>query len=172
MSNADAALIQTLTNSGNVTDPARVFADRYGAGWQKKLAGVLGLPETTVNGWFRSGKVPQLAKIAFGALLSDALRARTPARYIAIRNGDSYSVCSWEEPAGRIIAENINDINTARLLAAAPLLREALGECAWLAEAHAEDNEDFDPAVQLSDAAFAAADPLTVEVEPEAEDQL
>ena len=52
-----------------------LFQERYGRGWQRKLATVLDVPETTVNGWFKSQKLPTLAKLAFGILLSDKFRS-------------------------------------------------------------------------------------------------
>lgn len=120
---ADAAVRKELTGHVDDINLTSVFRRRYGRGWQRKLGAVLDVPETTVNGWFRSGKFPVLAKLAFGVLLSRAIR---PARsWIPVRNGAGYAVCDTQGPIGRIVADNINSLDDAMLLAAAPQLYEA-----------------------------------------------
>ena len=101
------------------------FERRYGRGWQRKLGAVLGVPETTVNGWFKSGKFPALAKLAFGVLLNRDVRPHR--NWIPVKNGDEYAVCDTRGPVGRIVADNIACLEDARLLAAAPQLHEAGG---------------------------------------------
>ena len=88
---ADAELRKELTSHVDEMSLKSVFEDRYGRGWQRKLGAVLDVPETTVNGWFKSGKFPVLAKLAFGVLLSQA--ARSARRWIPVKNGAGYAVC-------------------------------------------------------------------------------
>ena len=96
------------------------FEHRYGRGWQRKLGAVLDVPETTVNGWFKSGRFPPLAKLAFGVLLSRPLRP--PGNWTPVKNGARYAVCDTEGPIGRIVADHISSADDATLLAAAPQL--------------------------------------------------
>ena len=67
---ADAAFREEVTSHVDGIDFKTAFEQRYGRrGWQRKLGAVLGVPETTVNGWFKSNKFPALATLAFGVLL-------------------------------------------------------------------------------------------------------
>ena len=50
------------------------FRGRYGSGWRRKLGSVLDIPETTITGWFKFGKYPPLARLAFGVLLNRPIR--------------------------------------------------------------------------------------------------
>ena len=123
---ADAAVRKELTSHVDDMNLKSVFQHRYGRGWQRKLGTVLDMPETTVNGWFKSEKFPVLAKLAFGVLLSRAIR---PARsWIPVKNGTGYAVCDTQGPIGRIVADNIPSLDDAMLLAAAPQLYEAGGD--------------------------------------------
>lgn len=123
---ADAAFREGLTSHVDEKNLKSAFEQRYGRGWQRKLGTVLDVPETTVNGWFKSGKFPVLAKLAFGVLLSPVIRP--PRSWIPVRNGTSYAVCDTQGPIGRIVADNISNLDDAMLLAAAPQLYEAGGE--------------------------------------------
>lgn len=124
---ADADFREGLINYVKDMDLKSAFERRYGRrGWQRKLGAVLDVPETTVNGWFKPGKkIPVLAKLAFGVLLSRSLRP--PRSWIPIKNGASYSVCDTQGPVGRIVADNISSLDDAALLAAAPQLYKAGG---------------------------------------------
>ena len=120
----DTAFRKELTSQVESIDVESAFKQRYGRrGWQRKLGAVLDVPETTVNGWFKSNKFPALATLAFGALLSGA--GRPPRRWIAVRNGAGYAVCDTREPVGRIVANNIPSVDDALLLSAAPQLQDA-----------------------------------------------
>ena len=79
-----------------------------------------------MNGWFKSGKFPVLSKLAFGVLLSRAIRP--PRSWIPVKNGTGYAVCDTQGPIGRIVADNISSLDDAMLLAAAPQLYEAGGD--------------------------------------------
>ncbi len=124
---ADAAFREEVTNHVDGIDFRAAFEQRYGRrGWQRKLGAVLDVPETTVNGWFKSNKFPALATLAFGVLLS---RATRPSRqWLPVKNGPGYAVCDIRGPIGRIVADNISSLDDAMLLAAAPQLHEAAGD--------------------------------------------
>ena len=124
---ADADFREGLTNYVKDMDLRSAFERRYGRrGWQRNLSAVLDVPETTINGWFKPGKkIPVLAKLAFGVLLSRSIRP--PRSWIPIKNGASYSVCDTQGPVGRIVADNVSSLDDAALLAAAPQLYEAGG---------------------------------------------
>ena len=109
-----------LTNHIAEAQLKSAFEHRYGRGWQRKLGAVLDVPETTVNGWFKSGRFPPLAKLAFGVLLSRSLRQ--PGNWTPVKNGARYAVCDTEGPIGRIVADHIASADDATLLAAAPQL--------------------------------------------------
>ena len=123
---ADAAFREGLTSHVDKMNLKSAFERRYGRGWQRKLGAVLDVPETTVNGWFKSGKFPVLSKLAFGVLLSRAIRP--PRSWIPVKNGTGYAVCDTQGPIGRIVADNISSLDDAMLLAAAPQLYEAGGD--------------------------------------------
>ena len=123
---SDADLRKELTSHVDEISLKSAFEDRYGRGWQRKLGAVLDVPETTVNGWFKSGKFPVLAKLAFGILLSQA--ARPARRWIPVKNGAGYAVCDTHGAVGRIVADNISGLADAMLIAAAPSLYEVGGD--------------------------------------------
>ena len=123
---ADAAVRTELTSHVDDMNLKSVFQQRYGRGWQRQLGTVLDVPETTVNGWFKSGRFPALAKLAFGVLLSQAIRP--PRSWIPVKNGTGYAVCDTQGPIGRIVADKIASLDDAMLLAAAPQLYEAGGD--------------------------------------------
>lgn len=150
---ADAELRKELTSHVDEMSLKSVFEDRYGRGWQRKLGAVLDVPETTVNGWFKSGKFPVLAKLAFGILLSQA--ARPARRWIPVKNGAGYAVCDTHGVVGRIVADNISSLDDAMLIAVAPSLYEAGGE-AWFVFENSRD--DFPGWGELADELGAALD--------------
>ena len=122
----DAAYREELTSYIDESQFKSAFEHRYGRGWQRKLSAVLDVPETTVNGWFKSDRFPPLAKVAFGVLLSRDIRPHR--NWIPVRNGGGYAVCDTHGPVGRIVADNITRLEDAMLLAAAPQLYEASGD--------------------------------------------
>ena len=122
----DAAYREELTSYIDESQFKAAFEHRYDRGWQRKLGAVLDVPETTVNGWFKSGRFPPLAKVAFGVLLSRDIRPHR--NWIPVRNGGGYAVCDTHGPVGRIVADNITRLEDAMLLAAAPQLYEASGD--------------------------------------------
>ena len=134
---SDSAFREGLIAQVDELNLKSAFEQRYGRGWQRKLGTVLDVPETTVNGWFKSGRFPVLAKLAFGVLLRrDTLPLQ---RWMPIKNGSSYAVCDTQGPVGRIVADNISAPEDAALLAAAPQLYEAGGEALVVFE----DARDF-----------------------------
>ena len=89
---ADATFREEVTSHVDGIDLKAAFEQRYGRrGWQRKLGTVLDVPETTVNGWFKSNKFPALATLAFGVLLSRTIRPSR--RWIPVKNGAGYAVC-------------------------------------------------------------------------------
>ena len=122
----DVAYREELTSYIDESQFKSAFEHRYGRGWQRKLGAVLDVPETTVNGWFKSGRFPPLAKVAFGVLLSRHIRPHW--NWIPVKNGGGYAVCDTRGPVGRIVADNITRLEDAMLLAAAPQLYEASGD--------------------------------------------
>lgn len=121
----DMTYREELTGCIDDSQLKSAFEHRYGRGWQRKLGAVLGVPETTVNGWFKSGKYPPLARLAFGVLLNRDIRPRGD--WKPVKNGNGYAVCDTSGPVGRIVADNIARLEDAKLLAAAPQLYEASG---------------------------------------------
>ena len=146
----DATYREELTSCIDESQLKSAFEHRYGRGWQRKLGAVLDVPETTVNGWFKSGKFPPLAKLAFGVLLSRDIRPHRD--WIPVKNGNGYAVCDTRGPIGRIVAENIIRLEDAMLLAAAPQLYEASGDAYVV----------FDDARNIVDGWDARADKLRV----------
>ena len=141
------------------------FERRYGRGWQRKLGAVLDVPETTVNGWFKSGRFPALAKLGFGVLLKRD--SRPPQRWIPIKNGARYAVCDTGGPVGRIVADNISTLEDAMLLAAAPQLYEAGGDAFVVFD----DARDFmDGWGDLADGLRAGLDAATLSRSKNADD--
>ena len=122
----DVTYREELTSCIDESKLKSAFEHRYGRGSQRKLGAVLDVPETTVNGWFKSGKFPPLAKLAFGVLLSRDIRPHQD--WIPVKTGNGYAVCDTRGPIGRIVAENITRLEDAMLLAAARQLYEASGD--------------------------------------------
>lgn len=120
---SDAAYREVLTSYVDESHLQATFEQRYGRGWQRGLGAVLDVPESTVNGWFRSGKFPALAKLAFGVLLSRPMRPSQ--NWMVAKTGATYAVWAIEAPMGRVVADNISSLEDAELIAAAPLLRES-----------------------------------------------
>ena len=156
---ADAAFRERLISHVDEKNFKPAFEFRYGRGWQRKLGTVLDVPETTVNGWFKSGRFPVLAKLAFGVLLSPAVRP--PRRWIPVRNGATYAVCDTQGQIGRIVADNISSLDDAMLLAAAPQLYEAGGE-AYVVFDDARDFMEVEGWGELADNLRAGLDAATL----------
>ena len=153
---ADTTYREELTGSIDESQLKSAFEHRYGRGWQRKLGAVLDVPETTVNGWFKSGKYPPLARLAFGVLLSRDIRPHRD--WIPVKTGDGYAVCDTRGPIGRVVAESIPRLEDVKLLAAAPQLCASSGD-AYVVFADARDlMEGWD---DLADKLRAALDAAT-----------
>ncbi|MGQ0664755.1 MAG: hypothetical protein ACT4P2_14485 [Pseudomonadota bacterium] len=126
---ADAARREELVANLREERLAAQFEKRYGRGWQRRLAEVINVPVTTVNGWFRNRKFDSLAKLAFAVILQST--PRQTGKWVAVKMDNTFSVVDISGPVGRMVAENIPSIEYARLIAAAPALWEACGE-AWV----------------------------------------
>ena len=161
----DVAYREELTSYIDESQFKSAFKHRYGRGWQRKLGAVLDVSETTVNGWFKSGRFPQLAKLAFGVLLSRDIRPRR--NWIPVKNGTWYAVCDTRGSVGRIVADNITRLEDAMLLSAAPQLYEAGGD-AFVVFDDARDS--FDGWGELADKLGAGLDAATVGGSTDADD--
>lgn len=163
---ADTGLREALTSHVDEMNLKSAFERRYGRGWQRKLGAVLDVPETTVNGWFRSERFPVLAKLAFGVLLTRAMQP--PRNWIPVRNGTSYAVCDTQGPVGRIVADNISSLDDALLLAAASQLYDAGGDAFVVFD----DARDFmEGWGELADKLGAGLDAATVGPSGDADDE-
>ena len=152
----DVTYREELTSCIDESQLKSAFEHRYGRGWQRKLGAVLEVPETTVNGWFKSGKFPPLARLAFGVLLSRDIRPHRD--WIPVKNGGGYAVCDKGGSVGRIVAENITRLKDAKLLAAAPQLYEASGEAFVVID---DARDSFDGWGELADKLRAGLDAAT-----------
>ena len=161
----DVAYREELTSYIDESQFKSAFEHRYGRGWQRKLGAVLDVPETTVNGWFKSGRFPPLAKVAFGVLLSRDIRPHR--NWIPVKNGGRYAVCDTHGPVGRIVADNITRLEDAMLLAAAPQLYEASGDAFVVFDDAKDFMEGWD---DLADKLRAGLDAATVGGSADADD--
>jgi DNA-binding transcriptional regulator YiaG len=109
---------------------------RYGTGWQSALADVLGVSSKTVNHWIRTEKLPRPAQIAIGAILQN--RSKIQGRWSVIRDHDGYLICDASGSVGRVVART-SELADATLIAAAPILSDALDETSWVYTTHFEE---------------------------------
>jgi len=101
---------------------------------RKRLCEYLGIGESTLSGWLKEGRIPQMAKNAFVLLGAHRLLAREVRTLRAqldevrakdfkvVRIGEHFQVCEFEEDeegevVGRVVAERIGTIEDARMLA-------------------------------------------------------
>lgn len=126
---ADQAHAAELIERYDAQSVRAEFESRYGRGWQRQLANNLGIAESTLSGWLKTGQVPKWASIAMGAFLH---RAPDRCPWHAVKNHDKYEVYDFGGAVGRLIAGGISAENDALLIAAAPALRDAC-RSAWAA---------------------------------------
>lgn len=115
--------------------------DRRSPFTRKELCELLGIGESTLSGWLKDGRLPQMAKITL-LLLANNRQLWQEIRNLkadagdlkVIQNGPRYQVCEITvdeegEPVGRVVADGIATLDDARLLAssrrAARLLNDA-----------------------------------------------
>lgn len=96
---------------------------------RKTLCEFLGIGESTLSGWLKGDRIPQMAKItlvlleANRVLRDEIIRLRDEmADLKVVRRGQQFAVCEFltdqeGETIGRVIADQIDDIEDARLLA-------------------------------------------------------
>ncbi len=101
--------------------------DYYQLG-RKDLCRYLGIGESTLSGWLKEDRVPQMARVALllrlamNLLKEEIDRLQREAKDLKIlKNGDVYQVCVFQEDedglvVGRVIADGIQDLGHARLL--------------------------------------------------------
>lgn len=143
----DKALSQRLSTSVTTKAVMQMLTRRYGRGWQSTLAEVLGLSSKTVNDWIRKEKLPPLAQIAIGAILHN--RSQVQGRWSVVQDHDAYLVCDTSGRVGRVVART-GDLADAILIAAAPVVKDALAETSWVYESHFNE---FDGYLAAQDAA-------------------
>ncbi len=146
---ADQAHAAELIERYDAQSARAEFESRYGRGWQRQLANNLGIAESTLSGWLKTGELPKWASIAIGAFLH---RAPERCPWHAVKNHEKYEVYGFEGPVGRLIADGISAENDARLIAAAPALRDAC-RSAWAAlddESHGDVISKLEVALDLA----------------------
>jgi hypothetical protein len=131
----DKALSQRLSAGVTAETVTKTLTRRYGRGWQSALAEVLGLSSKTVNDWMRKKKLPCLAQIAIGAVINN--RSQIQGRWSVVQHEDEYLVCDTGGRVGRVVART-KDLADAVLIAAAPVLKDALDETSWVYESYRE----------------------------------
>lgn len=110
---------------------------------RKGLCEYLDIGESTLSGWLKQDRIPRMAKEAYVllavtmALKEEVQRLRREADDLKIlKNGDVYQICVFREdadglPLGRVVADGIQDVQQARLMAtsikALRMLDEATG---------------------------------------------
>ena len=148
---ADAEFVKDRIEGINADSVRHRFKVRYGVGWQKKLAEVLGIAPSTLSGWLRAEELPLWGKLALGAILygeeEEGQELVFKVQWKAIQKGSgSYQVVTVEEDGAvaRVIADSIQDEADAVLIAAAPNLYETFN----LDSIIISDGFDGDPGFQ------------------------
>lgn len=119
--------------------------EAYNPFGRKGLCEYLGIGESTLSGWIKEGRVPQMAKNAF-VLLEIQQRLSAEVQTLreeidesrndlkVIRSGQHYQVCEFKEDeegevVGRVVADRIATIEDARLLASGRRAIRLIKEC-------------------------------------------
>nr|WP_319512779.1 hypothetical protein [uncultured Cohaesibacter sp.] len=136
----------------------------FGRGWKRRLAQKVGVGESNVQAWIKSGRVPPAVRKAI--TLSDELVAlknnyeelcsSNPKRWIeevTIHDRTTFSVHEIDVETGfaRLVADHINDIDVARELANLPEIKERIDEavhCLYLENMY-DDPDDLKYVKQL-----------------------
>lgn len=108
---------------------------------RKELCRYLGVGESTMTGWLKEDRIPLMAKEAFmlplalRVLTTEIERLRNEAKRARIlKSGDIYQICRFVpdecgEVIGEVVADNITDLQHARMLLAGVEALNLLGEC-------------------------------------------
>mgnify|MGYP000482354868 CR=1 FL=1 len=110
------------------------FEDEFGHGWKRRLAEVADVPESNVHSWIKAGRMPPWVHRVFKLLIQTSRLRRNElsiAEQIAdskltghvVEDGDGYAVYRTVDGVGKLVARGIQDIDTAREIAALPKLR-------------------------------------------------
>ena len=147
MTRSDISDLQFTTELSEEIDVPSIraeFSRRYGRGWQRKLARALGVAESTVSSWLRSGDIPKSVKIAI-AILINRERSDTTASWHVVRDRDMFTITDLgDSPVGRIVADKVPTTEDALLIAAAPALKRACTGGLAILEELAEDESYYD----------------------------
>jgi len=86
----------------------------------------------------REGKLPRLAQIAIGAILQN--RSEVRGRWAIGPGHGGFLVCDTNDRVGKVVART-RDLADATLLAAAPVLKDALDETSWVYKSIFEESD-------------------------------
>jgi len=112
---------------------------------RKELCKYLGIGESTLTGWLKEDRIPLMAKeamllpLVLRVLGGEVVRSRKDVENAQIlKSGDHYQIVVFKpdeagEAIGRVVANNIADLHTARIFVAGVRALDLLGECDDLA---------------------------------------
>ena len=112
---------------------------------RKELCKHLGIGESTLTGWLKEDRIPLMAKeamlfpLVLRVLGGEITRLRKKVENAQIlKSGDHYQIVVFHpdetgEAIGKVIADNITDLKTARIFVAGVQALNLLGECEDLA---------------------------------------
>ena len=130
--------------------------EEYGpfAPTRKRFCQFLDIGESTLTGWLKSGRVPRPAKVAYVMLVGlqilqgEIKRLRQDAQELKIvNNGENYQLVRFDTDdtgvsIGRIVARDIADAKTARVLAGSLKAYRTLQETRYVIHAMLERTEN------------------------------
>lgn len=108
---------------------------------RKELCRYLGIGESTMTGWLKEDRIPLMAKEAFllplvhRVLRDEIVRLRKEKDNARIlKSGDHYQIVVFRpdeagEAIGKVVADNIADLRTARIFVAGVQALDLLGKC-------------------------------------------
>lgn len=108
---------------------------------RKELCRYLGIGESTMTGWLKEDRIPLMAKEAFllplvhRVLRDEIVRLRKEKDNARIlKSGDHYQIVVFRpdeagEAIGKVVADNIADLRTARIFVAGVQALNLLGKC-------------------------------------------
>jgi transcriptional regulator with XRE-family HTH domain len=112
---------------------------------RKELCKYLGIGESTLTGWLKEDRIPLMAKqamilpLAHRVLKGEVTRLKKDSENAQIlKSGDHYQIVVFKpdesgEAIGKVIADNIVDLRTARIFVAGVQALNLLGKCDNLA---------------------------------------
>ena len=119
---------------------------------RKELCKFLGIGESTLTGWLKEDRIPLMAKeamlfpLVLRVLGREITRLRKKVENAQIlKSGDHYQIVVFHpdetgEAIGKVLADNITDLQTARIFVAGVQALNLLGECDDLALEYSIDH--------------------------------